>query len=59
MAVPKKRKSHSRSRMHKAHLALTPKRWVKCAQCGETKSLHIVCPSCGYYRSKSVIPEEQ
>lgn len=54
MAVPKKRKSHSRTRMHRAHDALTPERWVICAQCREPMRLHHVCGSCGYYRSRPV-----
>ncbi|MEE2960052.1 MAG: 50S ribosomal protein L32 [Myxococcota bacterium] len=50
MAVPKKRKSHSRTRMHRNHLALKTPGWVSCAQCGELKRLHHLCEGCGYYR---------
>ncbi|MEZ4271631.1 MAG: 50S ribosomal protein L32 [Myxococcota bacterium] len=58
MAVPKKRKSHSRTRMHRNHLALEPKRWVTCAQCSEPMTLHQVCSHCGYYRSREVVKTE-
>jgi large subunit ribosomal protein L32 len=59
MAVPKKRKSHSASRMHRAHQALIPLRWATCAQCREPMRLHRVCGSCGYYRSREVIVKEE
>ncbi len=52
MAVPKKRKSHSRTGMHRSHHALKKPAFVTCAQCGEPMKLHRVCGSCGYYRSK-------
>ncbi len=58
MAVPKKRHSHSRTRKRRSHDALTAPGWVTCAQCREPKQLHQVCPSCGYYRSREVMPQE-
>jgi len=58
MALPKKRKSHSRSRKHRSHLALEADRWVTCPQCREPKKLHRVCPNCGFYRSREVKPKQ-
>ena len=58
MAVPKKRKSHSRTRMQRSHDGLRPKRWVTCPQCQEPMTLHRVCDSCGFYRSREVISVE-
>lgn len=58
MAVPKKRKSHSRTHMGRAHHALTPQRWVTCAQCREPKLLHRVCAACGFYRGREVIADK-
>jgi large subunit ribosomal protein L32 len=58
MAVPKKRKSHSRARTQRNHDHLTPRNWVTCPQCQETRTLHQVCPSCGYYRTRAVIRHE-
>ncbi|MEC9466328.1 MAG: 50S ribosomal protein L32 [Myxococcota bacterium] len=55
MAVPKKRKSHSRTRMHRNHHALKTPSWVTCPQCREPMRLHHVCSSCGYYRSREVV----
>lgn len=57
MAVPKKRKSHSKTRMGRSHLALSPSWWHDCVQCGAPHKPHNVC-SCGYYRGRQVQPEE-
>jgi large subunit ribosomal protein L32 len=58
MAVPKKRKSHSRTRTQRAHDALEPKHWVTCPQCRDPMSLHQVCKNCGYYPSRENIAKE-
>ena len=58
MGVPKKRKSHSRTRTRRAHDALTAPQWVDCPQCREPMLLHRVCGNCGYYRSKQVVAKE-
>ncbi len=58
MAVPKKRKSRSRTRTHRSHNALIAKRWVTCPQCREPMELHRVCGGCGYYRSREVIQKD-
>jgi large subunit ribosomal protein L32 len=58
MAVPKKRKSHSRTRHGRSHLALKPNHWVTCPQCREPMSLHNICGSCGYYRSREIVAVE-
>ena len=54
MAVPKKRKSHSRTRTQRAHDHLTRPGWVTCAQCQEPKLLHHVCAACGFYRGREI-----
>lgn len=58
MAVPKRRKSHARTRTRRSHNALEPTSWVTCPQCREPMSLHRVCGHCGYYRSRSVLQPE-
>jgi large subunit ribosomal protein L32 len=58
MAVPKKKKSHSRTRMQRSHDALTPAAWITCAQCREPMTRHQVCRACGYYRGREVIAKE-
>lgn len=58
MAVPKKRKSHSRTRTQRSHDALTPSYWVTCAQCRDPMRLHRVCGACGYYRGRAVLAQK-
>lgn len=59
MAVPKKRKSHSKTRMGRAHHALARGSWITCPQCRELMIPHHVCSSCGYYRSRQVLAVEE
>ena len=56
MAVPKKRKSRSRSRMTRAvwlASARTPS-LVRCKHCGKMKPSHRICPDCGWYAGRQV-----
>lgn len=55
MAVPKRRKSHSRTRTHRAHNALKTPTWITCPQCQASATLHQVCSSCGFYRGRDVM----
>ncbi len=59
MAVPQRRKSHSRARTQRSHDALKPSYTVVCPQCREPMRLHYVCENCGYYRSREVVPTEE
>jgi large subunit ribosomal protein L32 len=56
MAVPKKRKSRSRSRMTRAVwlASVRSPNLVKCKHCGQNKPSHQVCPACGYYAGRQV-----
>lgn len=54
MALPKKRKSHSRTRTRRAHDALTGPSISKCPECGEPKLPHRLCSGCGSYKGRSV-----
>jgi large subunit ribosomal protein L32 len=58
MAVPKKKKSKARTRMGRAHHALTPSNLSSCPQCGEPKASHRVCGSCGHYRGRQIFEVE-
>lgn len=58
MAEPKKRKSKSRTRMGRAHHALSAPNLSPCPQCGDPKEPHRVCPSCGHYRGRQVFAVE-
>lgn len=55
MANPKKRKTHSKSRMGRAHLALDKVTLKKCPKCGEARLPHTTCPNCGTYKDKQVV----
>ncbi|UCB44845.1 MAG: 50S ribosomal protein L32 [Spirochaetota bacterium] len=61
MAVPKRRKSKSKTRMRRSHnMRVSPPGVVECPQCGEYTLPHRVCPNCGYYKDREVIsPEEE
>ncbi|MDX1958826.1 MAG: 50S ribosomal protein L32 [Leptospiraceae bacterium] len=56
MAVPKRRKSKSKTRMTRAHHAIGKPNLVPCKNCGAFILPHRVCPSCGHYDGKLVVP---
>ncbi|HMP79324.1 MAG TPA: 50S ribosomal protein L32 [Pirellulaceae bacterium] len=56
MAVPKRKHSNSRSGKRRAHDRLTPKKLVLCPKCSTAHPSHVVCPKCGYYMSRVVVP---
>jgi len=58
MAVPKKKKSKSRSAMNRAHWHLEAPGWVGCPQCQEPMTLHHVCKACGYYKGRQVLKKK-
>lgn len=58
MSVPKKKKSHSRTRMTRNHHALTPIALATCPRCGNARRPHTICSNCGTYRDKTVIDVE-
>jgi large subunit ribosomal protein L32 len=55
MALPKRRQSHSRTRLRRSHDALTAPAMSTCAECGEPKQPHKLCGSCGTYKGRSVV----
>ncbi|HZS09625.1 MAG TPA: 50S ribosomal protein L32 [Blastocatellia bacterium] len=59
MPNPKRRHSKSRSRMRRAHDALTKTNLVACSNCQRLKLPHRVCPFCGYYAGRQVIEVEE
>lgn len=56
MAVPKKKMSRSRTRRRKAQWKVTPAHTTRCPQCDAPKLPHRVCPECGTYKGREVIP---
>jgi large subunit ribosomal protein L32 len=55
MALPKRRKSKSKSRMRRSHDALVTPNLVICKNCGNSIIPHRVCPGCGWYKDRVVI----
>ncbi|MBC7185440.1 MAG: 50S ribosomal protein L32 [Calditrichaeota bacterium] len=59
MPLPKRRHSRSRRDKRRTHWKAAAPTVSKCANCGEPKLPHRACPSCGYYRGRSVfLPRE-
>ncbi len=56
MPVPKRRQSHTRAKKRRTHDTLKPPAMVPCPHCHEMIRPHRVCPSCGHYKGRSVIP---
>ncbi|WP_022661298.1 50S ribosomal protein L32 [Paucidesulfovibrio longus] len=57
MALPKKRTSHSRKGMRRSHHKVETPNVVYC-ECGEPSLPHRVCPSCGTYRGRQVLNQD-
>jgi large subunit ribosomal protein L32 len=55
MAVPRKRKSHTRRRQQRSHDALDTPGTSKCSNCGAPKRPHHVCGACGFYKGKAEV----
>ncbi|MEE8044586.1 MAG: 50S ribosomal protein L32 [Thermodesulfobacteriota bacterium] len=59
MALPKRKHSRSRSRKRRTHYKLIKPGISICQNCGEHKSPHRACPSCGFYKGRTFIKEKQ
>lgn len=59
MPVPKQKTSKTRTRTRRAHDALKAPAASVCPKCGETKTPHRVCSSCGYYKGRKVLEIEE
>lgn len=56
MAVPKRKKSRSRTRHRKAQWMRTSlPATARCTRCKSSVRPHTVCPVCGYYKGRQVI----
>ena len=58
MAVPKRKHSNSRTNKRRAHDGLKAKNLSVCPKCSTSLPTHVVCPTCGYYMGRVVIPEK-
>ena len=59
MAVPKRRTSHARQGIRRSHLHLKPISIQYCSECNEPVLPHRVCPNCGFYQGREVVPAEE
>lgn len=55
MPVPKKRRSHARTRTYHAAWKAKPKATLVCVNCGAPVLPHTICSTCGYYGGKKVM----
>ena len=55
-AVPKRKVSKARRDKRRTHDALSLYHLVPCPDCGEMKRAHRVCPSCGKYNGRQILP---
>ncbi|MGV7930371.1 MAG: 50S ribosomal protein L32 [Spirochaetota bacterium] len=55
MAVPKRRKSKSKSGMRRSHDAIGVPNLRPCPRCGAYVAPHRVCPECGHYKDTLVV----
>ena len=58
MAVPKRKKSRSRTRERAANWKAQPSTFSECPQCKQPKLPHHVCANCGYYAGRQAVEIE-
>jgi large subunit ribosomal protein L32 len=57
MANPKRKHTHSRSRKRRGqNWTVKAVSTSRCPNCQSLKSPHQVCPNCGFYRDRVVVP---
>jgi len=59
MAVPKRKKSKSKRDMRRAQKKTEAPNLTTCPQCGEAKLPHMACSSCGTYKGRDVLENEE
>jgi large subunit ribosomal protein L32 len=57
--LPKRKVSKTRRDKRRAHDHLTPLHLVICEDCNEYKPAHQVCPHCGSYHGREVLPPKE
>ena len=56
--LPKKKHSKKRKGGRSAHHAYKPLALSRCPHCPAARLPHRVCPSCGYYNGREVVPQD-
>lgn len=59
MALPKRKKSKSKSRKRRTHYKASTPGLSLCNNCGELKPPHRACPSCGFYKGRILIKQQE
>jgi len=59
MAVPKRRHSHARKNKRRSQYKTNARTFVECPKCHSPKLPHRVCPNCGNYKDKIVVPPKE
>lgn len=59
MGVPKRRVSKQRKRLRRAQLKIAAPGLVVCPHCRVLKRPHAVCPTCGQYKGRKVLAQEE
>ena len=59
MALPKRRFSRSRRDKRRLQDHVTPPTLTRCPKCGASVVSHRICPSCGSYRGRQILPQEE
>ena len=59
MALPKRKKSKSKSRKRRTHYTANVPGQSLCSNCGEMKPPHRACPSCGFYKGRTHVKEQE
>ena len=57
-AQPKKKTSHARKNSRRSHDRAQVASLVLCPHCRRPHRAHHVCPNCGYYAGREVVPEK-
>jgi large subunit ribosomal protein L32 len=58
MAVPKRKKSRSRTASRRSKWRLEPPPKAECSHCHSPKLPHRACPNCGTYNGREVMETE-
>ena len=59
MPNPKKRHTHSRTRLRRSQWRVDPPNITICPQCGHSKIPHRVCPNCGFYKGEMLVVKKE
>ena len=59
MAVPFRKVSKTRGRMRRTHYKISENTVTTCPKCGASVRPHRVCTSCGTYKNREVIKQEE